>query len=69
MRVPMGTPTQKLAVALAFVAAAVSLGAAALRLARDGRVDAVFAFGGLLMLVLAVGGYTRLKNAGAERKD
>ena len=54
------TPAQKLAVVLAFVAAALSLAAAALRIFRDGAVDVTLALGGLLMLVLGIGGYVKV---------
>lgn len=55
--------SQKLAVALAFVAAALSLTAAGLHFFRDGSVAVTPLFGGLFMLALGIGGYSRLKNA------
>ena len=62
----MPTRSQKLAVALAFVAAALSLAAVALRFSRDGSVAATPLFGGLFMLALGVGGYMRLRAARSE---
>ena len=56
----MPTPAQKLAVVLAFVAAGLSLAAAAIRIFRDGAVDVTLALGGLLMLVLGIGGYVKV---------
>lgn len=57
----MPTRSQKLAVVLAFVAAALSLTAAGIRFFRHGSVDVTPLFGGLFMLALGVGGYFRLK--------
>ena len=61
----MPTRSQKLAVALAFVAAALSLLAAATRFVRDDAIDLTPLLGGLLMLALGIGGYVRLKSGGA----
>jgi hypothetical protein len=57
----MPTRSQKLAVVLAFVAAALSLAAAAIRFFEDGSVDATPLVGGFFMLALGIGGYWRLK--------
>jgi hypothetical protein len=57
----MPTRSQKLAIVLAFVAAALSFGAAAVRLLRDGAIEATPLFGGLFMLALGIAGYRRLK--------
>jgi hypothetical protein len=57
----MPTRAQKLVVVLAFVAAALSLAAVALRLFRNGSIEATPLFGGLFMLALGVAGYRRLK--------
>jgi hypothetical protein len=59
----MPTRAQTLAVALAFIAAALSLAAAAIGVFRDGAVDATLLFGGLLMLALGIGGYVKLTKA------
>jgi hypothetical protein len=58
------TPTsgQRLAVALAFLAAALSFVAVASAYARTGSVPSMPLFGGLLMLALAIAGYQRLRN-------
>jgi hypothetical protein len=53
--------TQKLAVALAFVAGALSLVAVAITAARSGRIDATPLFGGLFMLALGIAGVVRLR--------
>jgi hypothetical protein len=60
----MASPTsgQKLAVLLAFVAAALSLVSALMSYTRNGQVDAMPIFGGLLMLALGVSGWRRLRN-------
>jgi hypothetical protein len=55
------TSTQKLAVVLAFVAAALSLSAVAVAIVRTGTIQATPLFGGLLMLALGVAGYYRLR--------
>jgi len=52
---------QKLTIVLAFVAAALSLAAVAVRLVRDGAIDATPLLGGLLMLAFGISGYRRLK--------
>lgn len=59
----MPTRSQKLAVALAFVAAALSFAAAGFRFARDGAIDLTPLLGGVLMLALGIGGYVRLKSS------
>ena len=58
----MPTPSQKLTVALAFVAAALSLVAAAVRFVRDDAIEVTPLLGGLLMLALGIAGYVRLKS-------
>jgi hypothetical protein len=55
--------TQKLAVLLAFVAAALSLIAVAMGYARRGDIAVTPLFGGLLMLALGISGYARLRRA------
>ena len=55
------TTTQKLAVALAFIAAALSLVAVAITASRSGRIDATPLFGGLFMLALGIAGIVRLR--------
>jgi hypothetical protein len=55
------TSTQKLAVVLAFVAAALSLSAVAVAVVRTGTIQATPLFGGLLMLALGVTGYYRIR--------
>jgi hypothetical protein len=55
------TGTQKLAVWLAFVAAALSLTAVIIRYSSTGTIAVTPLFGGLVMLVLAVSGYRRLR--------
>jgi hypothetical protein len=57
----MPTRSQKLAVALAFVAAALSLTAAAISFFRDGTLDTTPIFGGLLMLALGIGGISKIR--------
>jgi hypothetical protein len=57
----MPTRTQKLTVVLAFVAAALSLTAAAIGFFADGEINATPVLGGLFMLALGIGGYRRLK--------
>lgn len=57
----MSTRSQKLAVALAFAAAAFSLAAAGMRFAREGAVDVTPLVGGLFMLALGVSGYLRIR--------
>ncbi len=56
------TSTQKLAVALAFVAAALSLTAAAIRFWGRGEFAVTPLIGGLVMLAFGVAGYRRLTN-------
>lgn len=60
---PPPTSTQKLAVVLAFVATALSLGAAAVVFARRGEIAVTPLFGGLFMLVMAVAGYRKLRRS------
>ena len=55
------TSTQKLAVWLAFIAAALSFAAVALAAARTGRIEATPLFGGIVMLALGLGGVARLR--------
>lgn len=58
---PPPTLTQKLAVVLAFVAAALSCAAAILRYTRDGEVAVTPILGTLVMVALGVSGYRRLR--------
>jgi hypothetical protein len=55
------TSTQRLAVWLAFVAAALSFAAVALAAMRTGRIEATPLFGGIVMLVLGAAGVARLR--------
>jgi hypothetical protein len=55
------TPAQQAAVLLAFIAAALSFSAVAYSFIRTGAIQATPLFGGLLMLALAVSGYSRLR--------
>jgi hypothetical protein len=55
------TTSQKVSVALAFVAAALSLTAAAIRFFGNGEVALMPIAGGLFMLALGLGGYLQLK--------
>jgi hypothetical protein len=55
------TSTQRTAVGLAFVAAALSFAALALTFWRTGRIEATPLFGGLVMLALGIGGYMKLR--------
>jgi hypothetical protein len=57
----MPTRAQRVAVALAFLAAAASLLAVVVRYIRFGDVLVTPLFGGLLMLVLGVSGYLKLR--------
>ncbi len=57
---PMATPTQKLAVFLAFVAAALSFAAVAATYFRTGSILVTPLGGGAVMLALGVSGYNRL---------
>jgi hypothetical protein len=59
---PSPTRSQKLVVGLAFVAAAVSLTAALLVFVSHGAIAPTQLFGGILMLVLGISGYFRLRN-------
>ena len=59
----MRTRAQLGTIILAFAAAAVSLGAVAVRALRYGIIEATPLLGGLLMLALAVVGYARLKSS------
>jgi hypothetical protein len=56
------TSGQRLAVALAFMAGALSFAAAASAYFRTGSVPYTPLFGGLFMLALAIAGYQRLRN-------
>ncbi len=58
---PPPSRAQQAAVFLAFVAAGLSLAAVFVRVYRDGALDATPLFGGLLMLLLGIGGYLRMK--------
>ena len=53
---------QRLAVLLAFVAAALSLGTAGLHFFRNGSIRMTPLIGGLFMLALGIGGYLKLKD-------
>ncbi len=55
------TPAQKLAVLLAFVAAALSFSVLVFSFVRTGAIQATPLFGGLLMLALGLGGYSRIR--------
>jgi len=57
----MAKPSQKLAVFLAFLAAAASLAAFVVRYAKTGEIGVTPLFGGLLMLVLGISGMMRLR--------
>jgi hypothetical protein len=63
----MPTRSQRLAVALAFLAAALSFAAVVVSIVRDGRLAVTPLFGGLLMLALAIGGYLRLNARDSRR--
>jgi len=56
----MATPTQKLAVFLAFVAAVLSFAAVAVTYVRTGSIHVTPLGGGAVMLALGVSGYRRL---------
>ena len=56
----MATSTQKLAVVLAFVAAALSFAAVAVGYARTGEIRVTPLGGGAVMLALALSGYKRM---------
>jgi hypothetical protein len=62
----MATGTQRLAVMLAFIAAALSFGAVGVRLFRDGAISTTPLLGGLLMLALGIGGYRKLKHLSSK---
>jgi hypothetical protein len=55
------TRTQRTAVWLAFLAAALSFAALAITFWRTGRIEATPLFGGLVMLSLGIGGYMKLR--------
>jgi hypothetical protein len=55
------TQAQKLAVLLAFAAAALSFSALLLSFLRTGAIQATPLFGGLLMLALGLAGYARIR--------
>jgi hypothetical protein len=57
----MPTPAQKVAVFMALMAAVLSFAAVAIRVVRDGIIDATPLVGGLVMLALGIGGYRRLR--------
>ena len=56
----MATPTQRLAVFLAFLAAALSFAAVAVTYSRTGSIHVTPLGGGAVMLALGVSGYRRL---------
>jgi hypothetical protein len=58
---PMPTPTQKLAVFMAFLAAALSLAAVLTAYIRTGQVRVTPLAGAVVMLALGISGYKRLK--------
>lgn len=58
---PPPTRGQKLAVVMAFAAAALSCAAAIVRYTRDGEVAFTPILGALIMVVLGVSGYRRLR--------
>ncbi len=55
------TSTQKLAVLLAFVAAALSFSAVGVTFVRTGTIQATPLLGGLFMLSLGLGGYYKIR--------
>ncbi|HET7218690.1 MAG TPA: hypothetical protein VFJ02_11620 [Vicinamibacterales bacterium] len=55
------TTTQKTAVTLAFLAAALSFAAVVVIAVRTGRIEVTPLFGGVLMLGLAIAGYRRIR--------
>jgi hypothetical protein len=57
----MPTSTQKLAVVLAFVAAALSFAAVAVAYTRTGEIRVTPLGGGALMLALGISGYRRIR--------
>jgi hypothetical protein len=59
----MATSTQKLAVWLAFIAAALSLTAVVITATRTGRIEATPLGGGLLMLALGIAGVAKLRRS------
>ena len=59
-RTRMATPTQKLAVFLAFLAAALSFASVAVTYSRTGSIHVTPLGGGAVMLALGVTGYRRL---------
>ena len=56
----MATRAQKLSVMLAFIAAALSLGSAAVTYAGTGQLRLTPVAGGIVMLVLGISGYKRI---------
>jgi hypothetical protein len=57
----MPTRAQKLAVFMALMAAVLSLATVAIRVVRNGVLDATPLLGGLFMLAIGIGGYRRLR--------
>ena len=57
---PMATPTQKLAIFLAFLTAALSFAAVGVTYARTGSIHVTPLGGGAVMLALGISGYRRL---------
>jgi hypothetical protein len=58
---PASKKTQRLAVVLAFIAAAISFAAVVITYVDKGQIRATPLFGGIVMLVLALSGLSRLK--------
>jgi hypothetical protein len=56
------TSKQKLAIWLAFLAAALSFVAVGMRYSSEGHIDTTPLFGGILMLVLGITGIRRLRS-------
>jgi hypothetical protein len=56
--------TQRIAVALAFVVAALSLSAVLMTAMRTGRIEATPLVGGLFMLALALAGWSKVRRRG-----
>jgi hypothetical protein len=62
---PPSKRTQRFAVVLAFVAAVLSFVAVAITYVGQGQIRATPLFGGIVMLVLALSGLSRLRKGGA----